>query len=1067
MENRTRALCVVMAIVTAGCGDSAESGGSDCTIAVSVNGETVIQCGESLVTIPADIASCTVTESDGTVTVQCGDSSATVEDGVSCSVSEGSDGTYTITCGADVVVLEDGNDGDDCSVTDNDDGTYTVTCGTDEVTLSDGVDGTNGVSCSMVENGDGTATITCGDDEFLVSHGDDGDDGTDGVSCFMTENDDGTATITCGDDEYTIRDGVEGVDGDDGTDGVSCFMTENDDGSRTITCGDEEYTIRDGLDGVDGDDGTDGVSCVMTENDDGSRTITCGDEEVTIPADDPPLVGTLTGFAFRRGVLDHTGITVIVVGLEGGTTSTVIDGYYALSDIPIGVYEVQFQYSGYPDITLTNVPVLPGTYVIADVYLSMGTQILRGQGYEVGDISPTDDAFLFTNSTDATVLYEITDDELTSVWNEELQYSSFVSDGATIELVESVYGSDPVRFWSIADEMVKAELGLLAMEWFPVLVPVSTDGRRAVGKLSHSTLAGYDLHTSAQWLAVDSFSDFTEIDDNSFVGSGEIDGTETVFLVDTEAGATTTIWSPAASSVELVLVADDAYLLMQAPSNQSSKLWSFADETLYDLGSFETYREYPGYLLLNVDGGGVEGDCVDLLYRFDLETKALSTVTDIACPIGDAAPLDLGGDVLFWRNVDLGFEYYDLWRWDHDTELESLVTEDLRLYPGISVSPAGTHFVTEPEGDVGRDLALWSAESGYLGLIGDNVGYRPQWLADGSHVVFPTDVRNDYTLATLRAVNVSDLTVVTFGDVELEADSWVISPHGTIVAFVTYDGSDTRVLGSWQPGETPWFDMANVPVEFLCESSHEFHFDADDSTFVFHNAEFTELRAFGMTGNTSRLLGSAVGQFEDVFYDQWPVWDRLVFLDGTDLVSYDSSADSASPISANVSVVDVSPNNSYLVFEATSGKQLSVWTPEPNTVANVLTTETALLEWSLDEYTIDTTTYLEVTALVDGDTNALTFSGGEADPVVLSDLGVEPRFRRIPNTATYAILKGISGGRGELIAWDGIGGETLGLTTDVTSFNVREDLITFTVDTGSVLSDENGVYWSLVPAFAP
>ncbi len=39
----------------------------------------------------------------------------------------------------------------------------------------------------------------------------------------------------------------------------------------------------------------------------------------------------------------------------------------------------------------------------------------------------------------------------------------------------------------------------------------------------------------------------------------------------------------------------------------------------------------------------------------------------------------------------------------------------------------------------------------------------------------------------------------------------------------------------------------------------------------------------------------------------------------------------------------------------------------------------------------------------------------------------------------------------------------VGIAADVTDFSVSQSIVTFVVDTGSVLSPENGVYWVPLP----
>ena len=82
------------------------------------------------------------------------------------------------------------------------------------------------------------------------------------------------------------------------------------------------------------------------------------------------------------------------------------------------------------------------------------------------------------------------------------------------------------------------------------------------------------------------------------------------------------------------------------------------------------------------------------------------------------------------------------------------------------------------------------------------------------------------------------------------------------------------------------------------------------------------------------------------------------------------------------------------------------------------------------------------------------------------DLGPNTDYVRIPGTGNFVVHdRDLADGRGELIVWNSQTGESIGLATDVTDFEVSDTLVTFVVDTGSVLSRENGVYWASLPDF--
>lgn len=79
--------------------------------------------------------------------------------------------------------------------------------------------------------------------------------------------------------------------------------------------------------------------------------------------------GKLSGKVFRFGVASHVGSKITLAGTTLATT-TAADGSYVLSNVPMGIYQLQAAATGYQPQQVINVTSIPGaTYQVADMTL--------------------------------------------------------------------------------------------------------------------------------------------------------------------------------------------------------------------------------------------------------------------------------------------------------------------------------------------------------------------------------------------------------------------------------------------------------------------------------------------------------------------------------------------------------------------------------------------------------------------------------------------------------------------------------------------------------------------------
>lgn len=286
-----------------------------------------------------------------------------------CTLADNGDGTVTITCqdGMSYTVFDDV----DCTIVNRDDGTQDVICGG-----SDSGGGQSGSLCTVVSNGDGTSTIRCNDGTEVIINGEPEEDG-----CTIVDNDDGTMTITCDDGTEVMVSDEPTEDTDTDT---SCTIVENDDGTMTITCDDgTEVTVA---------GNPDDYACTITQGE-GYVTINCGDQGTYTFYDDEAIVGDIVGIATLFGLDDHTGIVVTVVGTEHNTTTDAA-GAFAITGVPLGIYQLSFEYTDYTSQAVTNVAALPGNFQLDPVTLRVGRLIRAGINRMPLALSPDEDGIL-------------------------------------------------------------------------------------------------------------------------------------------------------------------------------------------------------------------------------------------------------------------------------------------------------------------------------------------------------------------------------------------------------------------------------------------------------------------------------------------------------------------------------------------------------------------------------------------------------------------------------------------------------------------------------------------------
>lgn len=108
--------------------------------------------------------------------------------------------------------------------------------------------------------------------------------------------------------------------------------------------------------------------------------------------------GNIVGIAHLSGQLDHRGIVVYLLNTPYSTTTNK-DGIWVLNDIPIGIYHARFSKAGYTSVTVNNIIVLKGDYMVNSITLIPAGMDTDGDSVE-DDIDNDDDNDFYEDEND-------------------------------------------------------------------------------------------------------------------------------------------------------------------------------------------------------------------------------------------------------------------------------------------------------------------------------------------------------------------------------------------------------------------------------------------------------------------------------------------------------------------------------------------------------------------------------------------------------------------------------------------------------------------------------------------
>lgn len=505
------------------------------------------------------------------------------------------------------------------------------------------------------------------------------------------------------------------------------------------------------------------TNCVSTQEEEGWRRITCEDGTTVLIDPDGnvhfPGSGSIQGIVLLEGKDgDYSGTVVRAVGTPF-RTETDAEGYFRLRDLPAGLYRLVFEHPGRIPATVSNVPVVNGTYTLEPIHLSFAVRLSTSVLPTVIE-SPTGDSLL---------------------------------------LVEVEYHGQRLSLFRL-DDWERVHLSSNAVE-----PQYRFDGRQVLwteNLSSRSQIFIYDLDTSERMaLPVRGTRACFFPDGRAVLVAQEEEGVHELVVHDLVTGETTKLgrWEPSQVLLlqELRMGPDGGSVVYQAGSN--TLLYDRENREIVVLANF---RLGPNFIQFAPSGRKV------IVERPGAPWSSLVLV-DLSRGSSRELGAGVDGQVIQAPDGSLIWKQLDGWRrWDEATD------ETVAL--PLSDTPRGLVeivFLPDGKGLVHFEwpmvsLLLWGDERARL--LSTTTIATPQVTADGRHVVLSeSELVTQYT----RVVRVEDgRSVQLEGQWLLGPDpGWLVQPIDTALHY--YD-LKTGEVGEIHGNVTTWSFLGNDAIGF-------------------------------------------------------------------------------------------------------------------------------------------------------------------------------------------------------------------------------------------------------------